>query len=138
MLQDELGRLNKHLPRNRKTVRELLGETSPEVSSVGGERVALRKNEISALSESLTDNLLDKVKLPFVLLRRRELGAGAFALFGDVYEEYALARLLNGYQGTLANFQRSKEPVTVFYKPQVTELLRRFHSLVVVGFALSE
>ena len=137
-LQEELRKLNRHLPKNRKTVRELLREDSPEVSTVGGEIVRLRKSEVEAFSSSLSDNLLDKVKLPLVLLRRRDLGAGAFTVFGDVYEEYALAKLVNNFEGSFADFKESKDPVLVFYKPQISELMRRFHSLITIGFGLSE
>ena len=138
MLQNELQKLNKHLPKNRKTLRELLSEESPEVTTVGGETTHLRKNEVEAFRASLSDDLLDRVKLPLVLLRRRDLGAGAFTLLGDVYEEYALAKLVNNFDGTLADFKESKDPLLVFYKPQVSELVRRFHSLITVGFGLSE
>lgn len=138
MLQNELQKLNRHLPKNRKTLRELLSEESPEVTTVGGETVRLRKNEIEAFSASLPDNLLDRVKLPLVLLRRRDLGPGAFTLLGDVYEEYTLAKLVNNFEGSFADFKESKDPVLVFYKPQVSELIRRFHSLITVGFGLSE
>ena len=138
MLEDELRKLNRHLPRNRKTLRELLREESPEVTTVSGETVHLRKNEVEAFSESLPDNLLDRVKLPLIFLRRRDLGAGAFTLFGDVYEEYALVKLVNGFEGTFADFQESKDPLLVFYKPQVSDLMRRFHSLITLGFGVSE
>ena len=138
VLQDELRKLNRHLPKNRKTLRELLSEDSPEVTTVGGETTHLRKNEIEAFSVSLPESLLDRVKLPLVLLRRRDLGAGTFTLLGDVYEEYALAKLVNGFEGTFADFKESKDPLLVFYKPQVSELIRRFHSLITVGFGLSE
>ena len=83
-------------------------------------------------------DLLDRVKLPIVLLRRRDLGAGAFTLLGDVYEEYALAKLVNDFEGTFADFKESKDPFLVFYKPQVSDLMRRFHSVITVGFGLSE
>jgi uncharacterized protein (UPF0216 family) len=138
MLQNELRKLNTHLPKNRKTIRELLSEDPPTVPTVGGAKVTMKKSEVQALSAELPDELRDKVKLPIVLLRRRELGAGAFTLMGDSYEEYALSRLLGDYKGTLADFKRSRESSTVFYKPQVSELMRRFHSLIVIGFGLSE
>lgn len=137
-LQNELRELNKHLPKNRKTIRELLTEDPPTVSTVGGEKVTMKKSEIEALSAELPDPLRDRIKLPLVFLRRRELGAGAFALLGDSYEEYALSKLLDDYKGTLADFIRSRESPTIFYKPQLSELMRRFHSLIVVGFGISE
>jgi uncharacterized protein (UPF0216 family) len=138
MLQNELRKLNTHLPKNRKTVRELLAEDQPSVSTVGGEKVSLKKTEVEALSVELPDELRDRVRLPLVLLRRRDLGAGAFTLLGDSYEEYALSRLLGDKITSLADFQGSGKSPTVFYKPQVSELMRRFHSLVSVGFGLSE
>ena len=138
MLQNELRKLNTHLPKNRKTIRELLSEDPPTVSTVGGEKVTMKKSEVEALSAELPEALHDKVKLPIVLLRRRELGAGAFTLMGDSYEEYALSKVLGNYKGTLGDFKGSRESSTIFYKPQVSELMRRFHSLIVVGFGLSE
>jgi uncharacterized protein (UPF0216 family) len=138
MLQNELRKLNTHLPKNRKTIRELLTENEPSVSTVGGEKAIMKRSEVEALSAELPDALRDRVRLPLVLLRRRELGPGAFTLLGDDYEEYALSKVLGEYNGTLAEFQRSRESPTVFYKPQVSELTRRFHSLIVVGFGLSE
>ena len=138
MLQNELRKLNTHLPKNRKTIRELLAEEQPSVSTVGGEKANMKKSEVEALSAGLPDALRDKVRLPLVLLRRRELGPGAFTLLGDPNEEYAVSNILGEYNGTLAEFQRSRQSATVFYKPQVSELTRRFHSLVVVGFGLSE
>lgn len=138
MLQNELRKLNTHLPKNRKTIRELLAEEQPSVSTVGGEKANMKKSEVEALSAGLPDELRDKVRLPLVLLRRRELGPGAFTLLGDPNEEYAVSNILGEYNGTLAEFQRSRQSPTVFYKPQVSELTRRFHSLVVVGFGLSE
>ena len=138
MLQNELRKLNTHLPKNRKTIKELLAEEQPSVSTVGGEKATMKKSEVEALSAVLPDSLRDKVRLPLVLLRRRELGPGAFTLLGDPNEEYAVSNILGEYNGTLAEFQRSRQSPTVFYKPQVSELTRRFHSLVVVGFGLSE
>jgi len=138
MLQNELRKLNTHLPKNRKTIRELLAEEQPSVSTVGGEKANMKKSEVEALSAGLPDELRDKVRLPLVLLRRRELGPGAFTLLGDPNEEYAVSNILGEYNGTLAEFQRSRQSPTVFYKPQVSELTRRFHSLIVVGFGLSE
>ena len=98
----------------------------------------MKRSEVEALSAELPDALRDRVRLPLVLLRRRELGPGAFTLLGDDYEEYALSKILGEYDGTLVEFQRSRQSPTVFYKPQVSELTRRFHSLIVIGFGLSE
>ncbi len=136
MLKDEMRRLNMHLPKKRLTVREFLGEENPSVPCVDGSRIVMKRDELESLANSLPEGLPGKVKLPLVLLRRMDLGLGAFTLLGDTVEEYALSLLTERIQGSLEEFRMSQKPPTVFYKPQVSELLRRFHSLIVIGFGL--
>ena len=138
MLRDEMRRLNAHLPKKRQTVRELLAEETPSVPAVDGSRIVMKKAELESLASSLPEALQDRVKLPLVLLRRMELGPGAFTLLGDSAEEFALSTVATGSQGSLEEFRRNQKGPTVFYKPQISDLLRRFHSLIVIGFGVSE
>jgi len=133
-LRDELKRLNTHLPKNRRTLEDLLADPSPSVLSVSGHRIRMRRKELEELSASLTDDDRRRIRLPIVLIRRRDLGPGAFTVFGDPYEEYAILRLSGSVNGTFEDFkQETRETVTI-YKPQISLLLRRLHSLIVVGF----
>ncbi len=138
MLRDEMRRLNAHLPKKRQTVRELLAEENPSIPCVDGSRIVMKKTELQNLANSLPENMLDRVKLPLVVLRRMELGPGAFTLLGESAEEFALSIFATGNKGTLEDFRRSQKAPTIFYKPQISELLRRFHSLVVIGFGVSD
>jgi len=137
MLRDEMRKLNAHLPRKRLTISELLTLETPWVPSVDGGKIVMKKPELESLAKSLSEDLLSRVKLPLVLLRRTDLGLGAFALLGDRVEEYALFRMVAGSNITLEEFRDQIAPC-VFYKPQVSELLRRFHSLIVIGFGVSD
>ncbi len=138
MLREEMRRLNAHLPKNRKTLKELLGEDAPSVPSVGGEEIRLKRNELDKLSSSLPGEGKERIRLPLVLFRRTELGQGAYTVLGDPYEEYAIALLAESFKGTFQEFRRQKTNPVVFYKPQISELLRKFHSLIVLGFGLSD
>jgi len=138
MLREEMRRLNAHLPKNRKTLKELLGEDAPSVPSVGGEEIRLKRNELDKLSSSLPGEGKERIRLPLVLFRRTELGPGAYTVLGDPYEEYAIAFLAESFKGTFQEFRRQKTDPVVFYKPQISELLRKFHSLIVLGFGLSD
>ncbi len=138
MLRNEMAKLNTHLPQNRKTIRELLAEESPSVLTVDGKKVVMKKTEIEAFAKNLVDSLWDQVRLPIVFVRHRELGSGAFKVLGDSREEYALSKILGIFEGSLNDFQRLKGSEVVFYRPQVSEFIRRFHSITVVGFGLSE
>jgi len=137
MLKEEMRKLNTHLPKQRRTIQELLAQDEQSVQSVDGNRIIMKKSELQELAKSLPENFLNRVRLPLVMLRRTELGPGAFSLLGDSAEEYAMSRILTGKQETLEEFRKSQNGPTVFYKPQVSELLRRFHSLIVIGFGVS-
>ncbi len=137
VLRDEMRRLNAHLPRKRLTISELLALETPWVQSVDGGKIVMKTAELDSLAKSLPEDLLSRVKLPLVLLRRTDLGLGAFALLGDRVEEYALFKMVAGNNVTLEEFREQTAP-SVFYKPQVSELLRRFHSLIVIGFGVSD
>jgi uncharacterized protein (UPF0216 family) len=133
-LRDELRRLNTHLPKSRRTLEDLLADPSPSVLSVSGHKIRMRKEELEALSASLADEGPRRIRLPIVLLRRRDLGSGAFTVLGDPFEEYAILRLSGSFDGTFEDFKQQTRGTATIYKPQVSLLLRRFHSLIIVGF----
>ena len=89
MLRDDMRKLNSHLPKNRTTLKELLSDPAPGVTAASGDSIRMKKHELEDLSRSLPTEANTRVKLPIVLLRRRELGPGAFTVLGDRYEEYA-------------------------------------------------
>ncbi len=130
MLRDEMRRLNTHLPKKRQTITELLKEETPSVPSVDGSRIIMKRTELESLASKLGDDVHDRVKLPVVLLRRTELG--------DLVEEFALFNVTTDNKVTLEEFRKTHTTPTIFYKPQVSELLRMFHSLIVIGFGVPE
>ena len=138
MLRDEMRRLNAHLPKTRRTISELLADETPIVSSVDGGKIVMKRIELESLASTLPESLRDRVRLPLVLLRRTDLGPGAFVLLGGPIEEYTLFNAVTDNKITMEEFHRVRTTPTVFYKPQVSELLRHFHSLIVIGFGGSE
>lgn len=138
MLREEIRRLNAHLPKSRRTIRELLEEETPSVATVDGSRIVMKRSELQELAGSLPEEARDKLRLPLVLLRRTELGPGAFTLLGDTLEEFALSWIVSGFQGTYEEFKGTRTGPNVFYKPQISNLLRRYHTIVVMGFGVSE
>jgi hypothetical protein len=76
-------------------------------------------------------------RLPIVILRRRNLGPGAFTVMGDRYEEYAMSLLVSSFRGSFEPFREQKSDPVLLFKPQISLLMRRFHSLLVLGFGSS-
>ena len=134
LLKDDLRWLNSHLPKQRRTLAELLKAVAPSVNSVSGNQIKLKKNELEALARSLPAAAQEQIRLPFILLRRTDLGPGAYTVLGDPYEEYAVSMLSRLSDPDFEDFKRRRTSPSVFYKPEVSQLLRRFHSLVTIGF----
>lgn len=134
LLRDDLRKLNSHLPKNRRTLRELLTDPAPRVQAASGDFIRMKKSELEEMSRSLPIEASARVRLPIVFLRRGDLGLGAFTILGDPYEEFAILILVDAFQGTFEQFREQKSDPIVIFKPQVTLLMRRFHSLLVLGF----
>jgi uncharacterized protein (UPF0216 family) len=94
----------------------------------------MKREELEELSHSLPAEAPRRIRLPIVFLRRRDLGTGAFTILGDPYEEYSILLLTTAFNGTFEDFRRQTHGAVTIYKPQVSLLLRRFHSLIAIGF----
>jgi len=138
LLRDDMRKLNSHLPKNRRTLKELLNDPTPRVPAASGDLIKMKKPELEELSRSLPAEANTRVKLPIVLLRRRDLGPGAFTVMGDRYEEYAMLLLTESFKGSFEQFSEQKSDVIVLFKPQISLLMRRFHSLLILGFGSSD
>jgi len=136
ILQEEVRRLNQHLPKQRRTLAELLKEETPQVSSIDGSNIVMRREELEKLASIISEDALEKVHLPIVFVRRSEMGRGAFTVLGDKSEAYAVARALGSFTGDLEEYLRQSSSELVVYKPEVSELTRQYHSLIVVGFGV--
>lgn len=138
MLKEEMRKLNSHLPKNRQTLKELLREETPSVSAVDGRKIIMKKSEIEEFAVTIPEELQSRISLPLVFLRRTELGPGVYVLLGGSEEEFALSRIVKGYRGDYQEFKDNGSNRTLFYKPEISELVRRFHSLIVIGFGISQ
>ena len=137
LLRDDMRTLNSHLPKKRRTLKELLSDPASRVLATSGDSIRMKKPELEELSRSLPAESDTRVRLPIVLLSRRDLGPGAFTVTGDRYEEYAMMLLAGSFQGSFEKFTEQESEPTVIFKPQISLLMRRFHSLLVLGFGTS-
>ena len=138
VLKDDIGKINSHLPKQRKTLKELLSEKDPQVPTVRGEKIRMKREDLQNLSDIVPENARERIKLPIILMRRMDLGPGAFTILGDPYEEFTLALLSGSFKGNFDEFAQSSTRPLVIYRPQVTELLAKIHSLIVLGSGVSE
>src|SRR5437773_12502129 len=97
----------------------------------------MKKPELEELSRSLPVEAETRVRLPVVLLSRKDVGPGAFTVMGDRYEEYAMMLLAGSFQGSVEQFKEQKSEPTVIFKLQFILLMRSLHVLLVLVFGTS-
>ena len=131
----ELQKLNSHLPKQRRALSELLEASDPTVEAVDGSSILLKSSELNELAKVVPAEYRDRVKLPFVVVRRMDLGKSVYTVSGDMIEDFTLQKILGNTQDDFHQLYKHRDP-TFLYRPQLTELLQRFHSLVVIAFGL--
>jgi len=135
LLTREIRKLNGHLPKQRRTLSELLRSHDPTVDTVDGSSILLKTSELEELAKIVPEPYQARLKLPITVLRRMELGKSTFTIAGERIEEFTVKKILGITDLDYHQLYSDRESNSL-YRPQVGELLRRFHSLVVIGFGI--
>lgn len=67
LLKKQIMSLNRHLPKERKSLKELLGENKPHVLGTDGTRHRFKRNELKKISSIIPNELWGQLKLQFIL-----------------------------------------------------------------------
>jgi hypothetical protein len=135
LLSRELRKLNTHLPKQRRTLNQLLSEEDPSIPTMDGSLILMKKSEIEELAKIVPPERYGNLKLPFIVLRRMELGRSVYTIAGDRVEEFTVKKILGRTNADYHTMYSDPDPLFL-YRPDVSELVRRFHSLVVIGFGI--
>ncbi|HYB67075.1 MAG TPA: DUF61 family protein [Candidatus Acidoferrales bacterium] len=135
LLSRELRKLNTHLPKQRRTLKELITEEDPTIPTIDGSTILMKKSEIAELAKIVPPEQYGNLKLPFIVLRRMELGRSVYTVSGDRVEEFTVKKILGRTSASYNTMYSDHDPLFL-YRPDVSELVRRFHSLVVIGFGI--
>jgi len=134
LLGRELRKLNDHLPKHTRSLKEMLNEMDPTIPTVDGSTIVLRREELEKLAEIVPREYHD-LKLPIIILRRMELGKSVYTVSGDKLEQFTVKKILGKTTAEYHAMYLDDKPLFL-YRPDLSELLRRFHSLVVIGFGV--
>jgi len=135
ILAREVRKLNAHLPRKRRTLSELLAAADPSVETVDGTSIFLGRAELEELSRVVPQRYHDRLRLPLILLRRMDLGKSIYTVAGEPVEEFTVRKILGASETDHVQVSIDEKPF-LGYRPQGSELLRKFHSLFVIGFGV--
>lgn len=131
----ELRKLNTYLPKQRLPLSELLRSQNPTVEAVDGSAIILRREELEELAKIVPAEYHDRLRLPIIVLRRMELGRSVYTVLGERIEQFTVENILGLTNENYYQMYQDREPAFL-YRPQVTELLRKFHSLIVIAFGV--
>ena len=67
LLKKQILNLNRHIPRQRKALSELIGEDKPHVVGVDGSRHRFKRKELELVASMLSDSEPDLLKLPIYI-----------------------------------------------------------------------
>ena len=135
LLGRELRKLNTHLPRERRSLKELLTQANPTIPTMDGSNIILKREELEQLGEIVPQTYHDAIKLPIIILRRMDLGRSVYTISGDKVEQFTIKKILGRTKAEFHAMHSDNEPLFL-YRPDVSELVRIFHSLVVIGFGI--
>ncbi|RLG91754.1 MAG: hypothetical protein DRO36_03550 [Candidatus Hecatellales archaeon] len=128
-------RINAHLPKNRKSLLQLLNEDSPYVEATDGSKIYFKKRDIEEVSKILPKRFHGSLMLPILIVRRIKLGKGVFTVMGGRIEKHLVKKVLGLTSNPFEDFEGGE---VYLYKVQVQELLSKLGSLIVIGFEVPE
>ncbi|MHC1627359.1 MAG: DUF61 family protein [Candidatus Nezhaarchaeales archaeon] len=132
ILMREIERINDHLPRESKTLKELLEMDEPKVITKSGDELIINREELELLAKLLPAQYHDKLRLPIIILRMIEMGEGVYMICGGDLEAQVITRVL-GFEGAV---YRDKGKAFL-YKPYVAILRSKLRTTTVIGFVSS-
>ena len=134
----EIRRLNNHLPKQRRVLRDLLAQNNDStIETVDGTELLLRRAELEALAKVVPMEYHEKLRIPFIILRRMEMGKSVYTMAGDELEAFTIQKILGRTNDSFHEMYKHTNQLFL-YRPEVAELVRKFHSLIVIGFAISQ
>jgi uncharacterized protein (UPF0216 family) len=135
VLGHELRKLNTHLPKQRRSLTELLKIKDPTVEATDGSAIVLKRSDLDEVAKIVPAEYQDRLMLPIIIIRRMDLGRSIYTVSGERVEEFTVKKILGLTNDEYYQMYKDQEP-SYLYRPQVTELLRKFHSIFAIAFGI--
>ncbi|MFX1518710.1 MAG: DUF61 family protein [Promethearchaeota archaeon] len=134
----DIARINNHLPRQFKNLATLLKEDKPSVLTKDGTKFVFEKNELEALESQIPEKFHTQLKLPFLFIRRTDLGKSIFVLNGGKLENFIARKLIGLIDEPIKQYKVfNLELPKYFYWADVRAFRKKFKTLFTIGFSAS-
>jgi len=113
LLKKQVVSLNRHLPRRRKTLAELIKEEKPHVMGADGTRHRFRSSELKNIASLINENDYKRLKLPIYI----EIDSNGNARITGNLETQIICKILD--------LEPCKSELFI-YRPDIKELRREY------------
>lgn len=125
-LKKQIKNLNRHLPKGRASLADLLEEKKPKIESKDGSIHRFKKGELELLSEILPKDQHRNLKLPIIIRISPQLGRGTAKISGKL-EKKVLRKILN----------RKGEGELLIHRPEIREIRKKLPTTTQYAFMIS-
>jgi uncharacterized protein (UPF0216 family) len=135
-LKYEIDSINLHLP--KKIVSLSVANKGHNVYvSRDNSQLYIDKKEIDLLLSICPNAKENEVLLPFLIIRRRDLGLGTYAISGELIDQFLILKVLDKYDGSWVEFIKNPLPkhLIFLYKPDLITIRKLLPTSTVIGFA---
>lgn len=126
LLSEELKLANKHLPKHRKSLAELLTEEDPHVLCLDGTYHYFRRSELRILAQLLPKDQWSELKLPIIIEVGEPLSKDVAGVIRDPIAAKVIAKLLN--------IPYREQEILILYRPQLAELRAKLETTTQYAF----
>ncbi len=134
----DIARINNHLPRQFKTLITLLKEERPSVLTKDGSKFIFEKNELEELESQLPEEFHSQLKLPFLFVRRTDLGKSIFVLNGGKLENFIVRKFIGHIDEPINKYKIFNVDLPqYFYWADIRVFRKKFKTLFTIGFSVS-
>jgi len=135
-LKHEIDSINLHLPKKRVPL-SLANKGYNVYVSRDNSQLHINKKEIDLLLSICPTKKENDVLLPFLIIRRRDLGRGTYSISGELIDQFLVLKALDKFEGTWIEFIKKPLPkhLTFLYKPDLITLRKILPTSTVIGFA---
>jgi hypothetical protein len=117
VLTKMLQSLNRHIPKRRKTLSELLKEDPPAIEGRDGSLHVFKREELKKIAEILSEEEYEKIRLPIYIELNSTYGRGAGKIGGKI--DCDLIK-------SIINVESKREDELILYADDVRRIRREF------------
>ncbi len=131
-LQFEIDTINDHLPKASKSLSAVLQSEDYRYICKDGSTSAMRLEELKKIASVIPIGEHKNVKVPIVILRRRDLGKGAYTVGGTLQNLFVIKKIIGIVEADWYSFKDSSPSFTI-YRPMIQEIRRELPTTTAIG-----